>query len=85
MKTVNLDVFIEPDCKACISVMYSIREVQSQLSINVKVYRRDVDREVFRDRNVIITPAIFIDGKLIFYGEVSPEKIREKIQNLYHG
>lgn len=79
MKKVKLEVFIEPGCKACVSVMYSIREVQSQLPLDLKVYRREADREMFRDRNVVITPAIFIDEVLTFYGEVSPADIKRKI------
>jgi len=62
--------------------MYSIRKVQSQLPIDVKVYQRDVDNEIFRYRKVVITPAIFMDGVLIFYGEVSTDDIKQKIYSL---
>jgi len=84
MKIVTLEVFVESGCKACVSVMHTIREVQSNLKFDVIVYRRDVDIEVFKDRKVVITPAIFIDGVLNFYGEVSPADIKKKIYHAYH-
>lgn len=84
MKTVTLEVFIETGCKACVSVMHTIREVQSNLKFDVIVYRRDVDIEVFKSRKVVITPAIFIDGVLTFYGEVSSADIRKKIYQASH-
>ncbi len=79
MKTTLLEVFIEPGCKACVSVMHSIRKVQSDLNIEVKVYRRDTEPDVFKKRNVVITPAIFINNVLMFYGEVTPVEIEKKL------
>jgi predicted thioredoxin/glutaredoxin len=84
MKKVRLEVFIEPGCKACIAAMYSVREVQSRLAIDVEVYRRDSNGDIFRRRKVVITPAIFIDGVLTFYGEVTPDDIKKKIYSVCH-
>jgi predicted thioredoxin/glutaredoxin len=64
--------------------MYSVREVQSRLAIDVEVYRRDSDGEIFRRRKVVITPAIFIEGVLMFYGEVTPDDIKKKIYSVCH-
>jgi len=79
MKSIRLEIFIESGCRACASAMYSVEKVQSELQIHVDVYRRDTDSEEFRKRRVFITPAIFIDGVLVFYGEVSAEDIKKKI------
>jgi len=83
MKNIRLEIFIESGCKACASAMYSVEKVQSELQIHVDVYRRDTDSEVFRERKVVITPAIFIEGVLTFYGEVSAEDIKKKICDVY--
>lgn len=83
MNSIRLEIFIESGCKACASTLHLLEEVQSDLKIQVDVYRRDTDMEVFRKRRVFITPAIFIDGVLTFYGEVSAEDIKKKICDVY--
>ncbi len=85
MRKVRLEVFIESGCKACVGALYSIRNLQSGMPLDVIVYRREKNKDVFRERKVVITPAIFIEGVLMFYGEVSPEDIKKKVYSVYSG
>lgn len=85
MKKVKLEIFVESECKACVGALYSVRKLQSQMPLDVNVYRREKDSAIFRERKVVITPAIFIEGVLTFYGEVSPDTIKKRIDSVCYG
>ncbi len=81
MKSVLLEVFIEDGCKSCVAVLYTVRSVQADIPFEVKVYRRDTHQDIFKQRKVVITPAIFINGVLTFYGECTRDQIINKVHN----
>jgi predicted thioredoxin/glutaredoxin len=79
MNTVKIEVFVEPGCRACATVLRSIEQVKANLPLEVCVYRRDRDSAVFSERKVVITPAVFIEGVLRIYGACTPEEIEKKV------
>jgi predicted thioredoxin/glutaredoxin len=79
MNTVKIEAFIEPGCRACATVLRSIEQVGAKLALEVRVYRRDRDSAEFGERKIVITPAVFIDGVLRFYGACTPEDIEKRV------
>jgi small redox-active disulfide protein 2 len=66
-------------CPKCRATEKTIAEVAKELGADVEIVKvTDLDEMV--NRGVMITPAVFVDGKLVSSGKVpSREEIREWI------
>jgi hypothetical protein len=74
-----IEIFIEHGCSACQKVIDIVESITTLYNLQFAVFERESDSSIFRDRNVIICPATFIDQKLEFYGEFQEEEFRQKI------
>lgn len=74
-----IEVFVEQTCQACRTVLALIDATSRRLGCRPTVYTREQDNEVFRERRVVITPATFINGRLVFYGEFSPGALERQL------
>ena len=70
MTTTRIEVFIERNCKSCYRVISLLKRLRADLTI----FERERDKRLFSERNVLIVPATFIDGRLAFYGEFTEEE-----------
>ena len=75
-------VLVEPDCLACVRVL-EIASTLHQCGIVTKlvVLNRADDPESSRKYNVVIFPAVFINGRLAFYGEFSADDALRFVQH----
>ena len=63
-----LEVFVEQDCPSCEEVVSLVNEYRNDPSIELQIYEREKNASLFRERRVLICPAIFVDHRLVFYG-----------------
>ena len=67
-------VLVEPDCIACVRVLETATVLrQKGIVARLLVLNRLYDSESCRKYNVVIYPAVFINGRLAFYGEFTME------------
>jgi len=74
-----IEIFVEDTCSTCSRVIEDVSTFVRGTDIAVRIFRREADAEKFRERNVAICPATFVNGRLSFYGDVSPEALRKHI------
>lgn len=73
-KIEEMVVLVEPDCAACLRVLETVTILRQRgLLAKIVVLNRLYDAERCREYGVVIYPAIFINGRLAFYGEFSIE------------
>ena len=67
-------ILVEPDCVACVRVLHTAGILRDRgIVINLVVLNRINDPDKCRKLGVVIFPAVFINGRLAFYGEFSTE------------
>jgi len=67
-------VLVEPDCVACVRVLHTAGALRDQgIVTNLVVLNRIDDPDKCRKFGIVIFPAVFINGRLAFYGEFSME------------
>ena len=73
-------IFIEPDCIACVRVLETAKVLRHQnIVADLLNVNRIEDPESCMKFGVQIFPAVFINGRLTFYGEFSVEEARRFI------
>lgn len=75
----RIEVFVENNCPACDVALASAISAAKECSTNLRVFQREIDRDIFRQRGIAVCPATFVDGKLSFYGEFSFAEIRDRL------
>ena len=67
-------VLIEPDCVACVRVLHTAGILRDRgIVTNLVVLNRIDDPDKCGKFGIVIFPAVFINGHLAFYGELSME------------
>ena len=67
-------VLIEPDCVACVRVLHTAGVLRDRgIVTNLVVLNRMDNPDKCRKFGIVIFPAVFINGRLAFYGEFSME------------
>lgn len=67
-----MKVLVEPECDACTRAVQTATDLcRRGIVTNLSVINREVHPEIVRAHGVVIFPAIFINGRLAFYGEFS--------------
>jgi uncharacterized membrane protein YagU involved in acid resistance len=74
-----IEIFVEDTCSTCSRVIEDVSIFVRGTDTAVRIFRREGDSEKFRERNVVICPATFVNGRLSFYGEVSPEALKKQL------
>ena len=47
--------------------------------LEIHIYRQEHDLQLFLERHVLICPATFLNGRLIFYGSFTLESLTNKL------
>jgi len=79
MKTI--EVFVGSHCPSCLDVIRTITSIVLQCDSEVRILHRTTSPYEFVKRGVVITPATFVNGRLVFYGEFTKEAL---LQHLNH-
>jgi hypothetical protein len=79
MKTNFIEVFVEENCPACNSMLSLAQRFVNDVSVELRVFNRQRDPEMFRRRHVVICPATFVNNKLVFYGEFTADALEKHL------
>jgi hypothetical protein len=79
-----IEIFVEDTCATCARVVNDVSTFVRGSDVTVRIVRREGDPELFRERNVVICPATYVNGRLVFYGDVSPEALAQHIYGTQH-
>lgn len=74
-----IEIFVEKNCRECEQVLLAVSALGVLDKWTIAVYRREKDMAMFRARNVVISPATFIGGTLMFYGSFTRDALRSKL------
>ena len=80
MTNTVIEVFIERECSSCARVTSLVAEVLRDTDASIRTILRETNPQQFVERNVVICPATFINGKLVFYGEFSAGSLKKRLQ-----
>lgn len=75
-----IEVFVEPGCKTCNKVVSLVHSFAQKRRLEMRVFDRERDSQVFLERNVVVCPATYIDSQLAFYGEFTEEALVKLIR-----
>jgi predicted thioredoxin/glutaredoxin len=71
-------IFVEPDCKSCERVLETAKLLQDQnFIVDLLIINRADEPDSCRKFSVMIFPAVFINGRLAFYGEFSVDDVKQ--------
>ena len=79
MTPVTIEIFVERNCSSCESVLSVLRQVPELITSEIIVRQRENDLEQFRQKQVMIVPATFINNSLAFYGTFSKDDLEKYI------
>ena len=75
-------VLVEPNCTACLRVLQTAGVLRDQgVVTNLVVLNRTDDPDKCRKFGAVIFPAVFINGRLAFYGEFSTEDAKRFLEH----
>jgi protein-disulfide isomerase len=82
MMSINVEVFASPSCSRCGRTVELIQELANELGTELIVWRKvnvvdEIDYAV--SLGVLSTPAIAINGKLVFTGQPTLKKLRSEL------
>jgi hypothetical protein len=80
MTNTVIEVFIERGCSSCARVTNLVEDVIRDTDASIRTILRETNPQQFSERNVVICPATFINGKLAFYGEFSAGSLKKRLQ-----
>ncbi|HLA69247.1 MAG TPA: thioredoxin family protein [Bacteroidota bacterium] len=81
MKNNVIEVFIEKNCRSCEEVLRAIESLVDQFCLSLHVYDRQMNRDVFLAKSVMVCPATFVNNRLAFYGSFSSEELSRYIKS----
>jgi hypothetical protein len=62
-------LFTENNCGSCESAERELKKLNDRRKdFNLVVFRRPEDNDKFRESNVVICPAVFVENRLLSYG-----------------
>jgi glutaredoxin len=82
MKPVPVDIFIENECPVCEEVLTAVNEMPDPKNYSVTVHRREEESDYFREKQISIVPAIFLNDTLFCYGSVNTGTMTRKINQI---
>ena len=73
-------LFADSNCISCDSAAAELRRLtSSRHDANLVIFRRPQDVKKFREYNIAICPAVFVDDKFISYGTPDTSKIESTL------
>ena len=79
MKKDFIEVFVEKNCPSCVEVLHTLTRIASTQGSELRIYKRENERQIFQERHVVICPATFLNGRLVFYGAFTFEALTNKL------
>jgi thioredoxin-like negative regulator of GroEL len=77
-------VFVDDDCRSCEKIVEKMRRLaQEDGAVNLRVVHRREQPSLAAEYRVQIVPAVYVNGKLRFYGEVTREEIQHSFKQSY--
>lgn len=70
-----VEVFVEKDCHSCNEVISVLGRFSGNPSVELRVYERAKDVAAFRERDILVCPATFVNHRLVFYGAFTLSEI----------
>jgi hypothetical protein len=80
MKKDLIEIFVEKNCRACDEVLAAAARFFSHPDVDMRIFNRETDLSVFRERNIVICPATFVNRRLIFYGGFQADSLQKYLQ-----
>lgn len=78
-------VFVEENCLPCDRVLETVKTLsQMEIVSKVRIFNRNIDPYTCQQFGVLIFPAVFINGRLAFYGEFSVEDAKRFVNHSVH-
>ncbi len=68
----QLLLVIDKNCSSCLRAEQKLKEL---CNANDTYKLSIIEREKFKGENIFIVPAVFLEDKLIFYGEIDLSKL----------
>ena len=75
-----VEVFVEDNCSSCEEVLRVLQGFEDQARFLVRVWNRNSDAEEFQSRRVLLSPATFINRRLVFYGAFSKDDFDRQLK-----
>lgn len=86
MSNLELLVFSSEDCKPCQSYIPIVKEVCNEMTLNLKIIKRENDKDLFEYYQVLSVPVtlLLVDSKAVWsqYGTMSHIKLYNKLKEL---
>ncbi len=79
MKKDLIEVFVEKNCPSCEEIVFMLTQLTSVYKLEIHIYRQEHDLQLFLERHVLICPATFLNGRLVFYGSFTLEDLTNKL------
>ena len=76
---IYLIIYVSDNCSACTRVVSSAKKIADELN-NVNVQIKKITE---LNGQIIISPAIFVNNELFCYGDIDPQKLRNKIKLIF--
>lgn len=75
MMSDTIEVFVESGCASCSKVITVVTSFARKHKLQLSVFDRDQDTDVFLNRKVVVCPATYVNNRLVFYGEFTEESL----------
>lgn len=76
----TIEVFVEPGCTSCNRVIALVTSFARKRRLDLRIFDRERDTEVFLKRKVVVCPATYVNNRLVFYGEFTEEALSKHIR-----
>jgi len=79
---VQVSLFTESDCNSCESAEQELKQLsEKRKDFDLTIFRRPADDDKFKESNVVICPALFVEDKFVSYGLPEVHKVEHLVEN----
>jgi glutaredoxin len=80
----DITILTQPSCPSCERAKSILSRVVLDFPINIREIKLDTDegRNLAIQHGVIFAPGILVDGKLLSYGRLSENKLRQRLSEV---
>ncbi len=76
-----LEIFVERGCASCCRVLALVTSYAEKRKAHLQIFERERDAQVFVRRNVLVCPATYLNGRLLFYGEFTEDALSKHMRS----
>jgi alkyl hydroperoxide reductase subunit AhpF len=82
-KTIPVQIIVRESCKACDKVVIKLASYsQHGGNIKVDIFNVDINDQVPKNRQGFITPAVWVNDQLWYYGDFDLYEFHKKIETI---